>query len=114
MCIRDSPGIAQRTSDASIATIQGFPGHRNNLRRRIAMTKALIVVDVQYDFCEGGSLAVAGGAAVAQEVAYLIAAGTYATVVATKDHHIDPGSHFSDHPDFIDSWPPHCVVCLLY
>ena len=74
------------------------------------MTKALIVVDVQYDFCEGGSLAVAGGAAVAQEIAELIASGTYTTVVATKDHHIDPGSHFSDHPDFIDSWPPHCVV----
>ena len=74
------------------------------------MSKALIVVDVQYDFCEGGSLAVAGGAAVAQGVADLISSGAYTTVVATKDHHIDPGSHFSDNPDFIDSWPPHCVV----
>ena len=71
---------------------------------------ALIVVDVQNDFCEGGSLAVAGGAQVASDVAALIASGTYATVVATRDHHIDPGSHFSDQRDFVDSWPRHCVV----
>ena len=74
------------------------------------MTKALIVVDVQNDFCEGGSLAVTGGAQVADDVAGLIASGAYDTVVATRDHHIDPGSHFSDQPDFVDSWPPHCVV----
>ncbi|KAA1400140.1 isochorismatase family protein [Aeromicrobium ginsengisoli] len=74
------------------------------------MTKALIVVDVQNDFCEGGSLAVAGGAKVAADVAELLATRAYATVVATRDHHIDPGSHFSDAPDFVDSWPPHCVV----
>lgn len=73
-------------------------------------TTALIVVDVQNDFCEGGSLAVTGGARVARDVAALIATGAYATVVATRDHHIDPGSHFSDTPDFVDSWPPHCVV----
>ncbi len=71
---------------------------------------ALIVVDVQNDFCEGGSLAVAGGAQVAADVAALIASGTYSTVVATRDHHVDPGSHFSDTPDFVDSWPRHCVV----
>ncbi len=74
------------------------------------MAKTLIVVDVQNDFCEGGSLGVAGGAAVATNVAELIASGVYNIVVATKDHHIDPGAHFSDHPDFVDSWPPHCVV----
>jgi len=74
------------------------------------MTKALIVVDVQNDFCEGGSLAVAGGAQVAADVAELLATKAYATVAATRDHHIDPGSHFSDDPDFVDSWPPHCVV----
>lgn len=73
-------------------------------------TTALIVVDVQNDFCEGGSLAVAGGAQVARDVAALITSGVYTTVVATRDHHIDPGSHFSDQPDFVDSWPPHCVV----
>ena len=74
------------------------------------MTTALIVVDVQNDFCEGGSLAVTGGAQVAADVAELIASGTYETVVATRDHHIDPGSHFSETPDFVDSWPRHCVV----
>jgi nicotinamidase/pyrazinamidase len=74
------------------------------------MSTALIVVDVQNDFCEGGSLAVAGGAAVARAVSELIGSGAYATVVATRDHHIDPGGHFSDNPDFRDSWPRHCEV----
>ena len=74
------------------------------------MTTALIVVDVQNDFCEGGSLAVTGGARVAADVAALVESGTYATVVATRDHHVDPGAHFSETPDFVDSWPRHCVV----
>ena len=75
------------------------------------MTKALIVVDVQRDFCEGGSLAVAGGAAVAQRIGELLGGHHgYDHVVATRDHHIDPGSHFSQHPDFVDSWPRHCEV----
>lgn len=72
--------------------------------------RTLVVVDVQNDFCEGGSLAVAGGAQVAADVAALIASGRYELVAATRDHHIDPGAHFSATPDFIDSWPPHCVV----
>ena len=56
------------------------------------MTRALLVVDVQNDFCEGGSLAVAGGAAVAAAISeHCAAAGDYAHVVATRDHHIDPG-----------------------
>ncbi len=75
------------------------------------MTRALIVVDTQVDFCEGGSLAVAGGAAVADRIAELLAGEHgYDLVVATRDHHIDPGSHFSATPDWVDSWPPHCVV----
>jgi nicotinamidase/pyrazinamidase len=74
------------------------------------VTTALVVVDVQNDFCEGGSLAVTGGSRVAADVAELVATGTYDIVVATRDHHIDPGSHFSDTPDFVDSWPRHCVV----
>jgi nicotinamidase/pyrazinamidase len=73
--------------------------------------RALIIVDVQNDFCEGGSLAVAGGAAVARAVSERVAgAHDYGHVVATKDFHIDPGSHFSDHPDYAASWPPHCVA----
>ncbi|MCW2682226.1 MAG: pncA [Blastococcus sp.] len=76
------------------------------------MPRALIVVDVQKDFCEGGSLAVSGGAAVAAAVTEHIrdAGPQYAHVVATRDHHIDPGSHFAEHPDFVDTWPAHCVV----
>ncbi|MDF9717136.1 isochorismatase family protein [Nocardioides sp. ChNu-99] len=75
------------------------------------MTRALIVVDVQNDFCEGGSLAVAGGARVAAEVSALLAGPhDYAHVVATKDHHVDPGSHWSENPDYVDSWPVHCEV----
>ncbi|WP_225844447.1 isochorismatase family protein [Streptomyces sp. HPF1205] len=76
--------------------------------------RALIVVDVQNDFCEGGSLAVGGGAAVAAAVTDLIGqaggAGAYRHVVATRDHHVDPGAHFSDHPDYVATWPPHCVA----
>lgn len=73
--------------------------------------RALIVVDVQNDFCEGGSLAVAGGAATARAITDLLAGDHgYDQVVATRDHHIDPGAHFSAEPDFVDSWPPHCRV----
>ncbi len=82
------------------------------------MTRALIVVDVQNDFCEGGSLAVAGGAAVAHRIAEVLhhwsardaKAPDYDCVVATQDHHIDPGDHFSRHPDYQHSWPVHCVA----
>ncbi|SOD65030.1 nicotinamidase/pyrazinamidase [Streptomyces zhaozhouensis] len=76
------------------------------------MHRALIVVDVQNDFCEGGSLAVSGGADVAAAVTDLIGAATpgYRHVVATRDRHIDPGDHFSDAPDFETSWPQHCVA----
>ncbi|MFB7133192.1 isochorismatase family protein [Streptomyces sp. NPDC056237] len=76
------------------------------------MRRALIVVDVQKDFCEGGSVPVKGGADRAVAIADLIrqADGQYAHVVATRDHHIDPGAHFSEHPDFQNSFPVHCVV----
>ncbi|HET7070401.1 MAG TPA: isochorismatase family protein [Nocardioides sp.] len=82
------------------------------------MTRALIVVDVQNDFCEGGSLGVEGGARVASDVGELLhhwsrrddQAPAYEVVVASKDHHVDPGSHWSADPDFVDSWPVHCRV----
>ncbi len=74
-------------------------------------TRAVIIVDVQNDFCEGGSLAVPGGAEVARAInEYVAADAGYAHVVASRDHHIDPGAHFSDTPDYVDSWPPHCVT----
>ncbi|GGS43327.1 MULTISPECIES: nicotinamidase [Actinokineospora] len=71
---------------------------------------ALIVVDVQNDFCEGGSLAVAGGSEVAAAISDYIAETDYDFVVATRDHHIDPGDHFSETPDYVHSWPRHCVA----
>ena len=82
------------------------------------MKRALIVVDVQNDFCEGGSLAVSGGAEVAFKIGELLhhwtekdqKAPDYAVAVATRDHHIDPGDHFSREPDYDHSWPAHCVV----
>ena len=82
------------------------------------MARALIVVDVQNDFCEGGSLAVSGGARVASDIGELLhhwsrhddQAPSYDVVVATKDHHIDPGEHWSDQPDFAETWPVHCRV----
>ncbi|RAX17188.1 isochorismatase family protein [Pseudarthrobacter sp. AG30] len=76
------------------------------------MSRALIIVDVQNDFCEGGSLAVDGGAAVAGAISEYLDAhhNEFDFVVATQDWHIDPGSHFSDTPDFVDSWPRHCVA----
>lgn len=72
------------------------------------MSNALIVVDVQNDFCEGGSLAVAGGAQTAARITGFLAEGGYDHVVATRDYHIDPGAHFSENPDFVTSWPRHC------
>jgi nicotinamidase/pyrazinamidase len=76
------------------------------------VTRALIIVDVQNDFCEGGSLAVAGGAAVAAGISAALRErpGRWDHVVATKDYHIDPGAHFGNPPDYVDSWPVHCVV----
>ena len=72
--------------------------------------RALIIVDVQNDFSEGGSLAVVGAAAVARKISeFLATKPDYAHIVATKDVHIDPGEHFSEHPDYAVSWPRHCV-----
>jgi nicotinamidase/pyrazinamidase len=76
--------------------------------------RALLVVDVQNDFCPGGSLAVAGGDAVAAAISHWIAATEhdYALVVVTMDWHPAPDDgfeHFSERPDFRDTWPPHCV-----
>ena len=74
------------------------------------MSKALIIVDVQNDFCEGGALAVAGGADVAASISRYVAGSDHDRVVATRDYHINPGPHFSAEPDFVSSWPVHCVA----
>jgi nicotinamidase/pyrazinamidase len=80
--------------------------------------RALIVVDVQNDFCEGGTLAVEGGAQVAFRIGELLhrwqqadeGAREYDVIVATRDHHVDPGAHFASDPDYVTTWPAHCVV----
>jgi nicotinamidase/pyrazinamidase len=83
-----------------------------NLGRGPGQHRALLVVDVQNDFCEGGSLAVAGGAEVARKISeYVLGHGDeYAAIAATADWHGDPGDHFAEHPDFVDTWPPHCRI----
>lgn len=76
------------------------------------MARALIVVDVQPTFCEGGELGIDGGNACAERIADFIDThhGDYDLIVSTQDWHIDPGDHFSDNPDFVDTWPPHGVA----
>ncbi|WP_017976293.1 nicotinamidase [Actinopolyspora halophila] len=74
------------------------------------MARALIVVDVQNDFCEGGALAVNGGAGIASAISRHLATAEHDHVVATRDYHIDPGDHFAENPDFVTSWPVHCVA----
>lgn len=76
------------------------------------MAQALIIVDLQNDFCEGGALAVEGGAQVAADLSEYLEENhaEYSAVVATQDWHIDPGPHFAETPDFVRSWPVHCVA----
>ncbi|WP_154097435.1 isochorismatase family protein [Microbacterium testaceum] len=78
------------------------------------MTRALFIVDVQNDFTEHGALGVEGGDAVAERISRFLErhAGEYAVIVASRDWHHgddDNGGHFSSTPDFVDSWPVHCV-----
>ena len=79
------------------------------------MRRALIVVDVQHDFCEGGSLGVPGGGSVAQAISDYAEtyAGYYRLIVATRDWHVDPGTHFAPEgkdPDYAETWPVHCLA----
>ncbi|KRC62002.1 nicotinamidase [Agromyces sp. Root81] len=80
------------------------------------MTRALFIIDVQNDFTEGGALAVEGGAAVAAGVTRLLEQhrDEYTLVAASRDWHSgehDNGGHFAGDadPDFVDTWPVHCV-----
>ena len=84
----------------------------SDLETTEVQARALLVVDVQLDFCEGGSLGVQGGNQVATAIGNLLANGAhgYAHVVATEDWHVDPGDHFSDSPDYAATWPAHCRV----
>lgn len=81
----------------------------------VDMTRALIIVDMQRDFIEGGALGVIGGAAVDEKMYDFVTehADEYTTFAFTKDWHNAPpdtnGGHFSKNPDYVDSWPVHCV-----
>lgn len=79
------------------------------------MNKALVVVDIQQDFCEDGKLAVKGGNRVARDTRQLLIGrdDDYFIRISTQDYHIEPGDHFAaegQEPDFVDSWPVHCVA----
>lgn len=79
------------------------------------MKHALIVVDVQNDFCEGGALAVAGGDDVAKQVGLMLnnQRGGYDKVVSTQDWHVSPGTHFAlpgEAPNYSTTWPVHCLA----
>lgn len=78
--------------------------------------KALIIVDVQNDFVEGGALPVPGGRAVSKKIAQALTHGLadqFDLIVTSQDWHVRPKGHFSDTPDFIDTWPEHCVAGTL-
>jgi nicotinamidase/pyrazinamidase len=83
---------------------------------RKSMTKALLIVDVQNDFCEGGSLAVDGGALVATKITNYLDSASYDLIVASRDWHDadnDNSGHFApsgSEPDYVNSWPQHCVA----
>lgn len=79
------------------------------------MSRALLIVDVQNDFTEGGALGVEGGDAVAEGITRHLEehAGDYELIVASRDWHDaggDNGGHFSADPDYVDTWPAHCVA----
>jgi len=80
------------------------------------MTRALLVIDVQNDFCEGGALAVQGGAAVASKISSFLETAKYDLVVASRDWHDADGTnsgHFAEtgsEPNYTTTWPVHCVA----
>ncbi|TAN35069.1 isochorismatase family protein [bacterium] len=79
------------------------------------MRSALLAIDLQADFVQGGNLPVPNGLQVAAQIARHIRhfKTEYAFVVATRDYHEDPADHFSPQPDYHATWPPHCVIGTL-
>jgi nicotinamidase/pyrazinamidase len=76
------------------------------------MRNALLIIDVQVDFVQGGALPVPNGLEVAAMISRHIRhfKSEYQFVVASRDYHEDPKDHFSATPDFRTTWPPHCVI----
>jgi nicotinamidase/pyrazinamidase len=82
------------------------------------MARALLVIDVQNDFCEGGALACEGGAAVAAKITDYLQKhkDRYDLIVASRDWHTPNDSndgHFppaGTQPDYVNTWPLHCIA----
>ncbi len=82
------------------------------------MARALLVIDVQNDFCEGGALACEGGAAVAATITDSLQKhkDSYDLIVASRDWHTPNDSndgHFppaGTQPDYVKTWPLHCIA----
>lgn len=103
------PNLQNPTANDAINPLPQSTSLRWGFARLYPM-RALLLVDVQNDFCPGGTLATEKGMQVANAISEYIAErkDRYAALLATKDWHIDPGDHFSTEPDFVDSWPVHC------
>lgn len=82
------------------------------------MARALLVIDVQNDFCEGGALACEGGSAVAGKISEYLQQhkSDYDFVIASRDWHTpgdSNGGHFPSDgtaPDYVSTWPLHCIA----
>ncbi len=71
--------------------------------------KALIIVDVQNDFCPGGALAVKNGDRIVPTINAMIP--MFNIVITTQDWHPEDHCSFAEEPKFVDkSWPKHCVA----
>ena len=100
--------MSRRTTDPADPRPAPGPPH-------VPTHRALVVVDVQPTFCEGGALPIEGGDAVATRIAAYVRAhrSRYDLVVTTQDWHVDPGAHFAGPgqvPDFVDTWPRHAIA----
>lgn len=113
-------GGAYRT-DAGPVTPFSSPGRdidEVRLRQYIGVmtgNTALLIVDVQNDFTEGGALGCDGGAEVAARITEHARNANYSAIVASRDWHDaegDNGGHFAfdGAPNFVNSWPVHCVA----
>ena len=103
-----SPGTTAVLPVVSVGAVEPLPTTDSS---GPGVRRALVVVDCQNDFCEGGSLAVAGGGATVARIAnHIQGLGDDVVVVGTADAHVDPGPHFAVSPDYVDTWPRHCVV----